>query len=340
MKSRIMFLSLLLLYTVVRAQDFLEPSSWCGNDPELPLSDFTYRYDCWDGHPRQGILAWRNDTLFFAEFQHYEYIAMHQLRVPRNSVRLLEELTDAAIKTASHFHAEIMGLSLAELHDCCGNAAQLQSPLYGRSLELSHLLDSIIVCVMEGDTLGMSQLATKAYLLGCSFRRDYPFAYFRPYIGIGYNVPWNTDDAWDTRYAWVKPLIEQHDLFCSMMSNPCEPSMMLSGRYLKVCQPCDREVDSAMITRFALDRREEFVLLSRALCVSDFKPNPVEITISDTVTQRQCYIDEWHCRMLLPTSDNLSQVVAPSGGPGYYHGVSSSSWLPADERNFTPWWKF
>ena len=91
-----------------------------------------------------------------------------------------------------------------------------------------------------------------------------------------------------------------------------------------------------MISQFALDRREEFVLLSRTLFVGGYEPK-VEITLSDTVTQRQCFVNEWHCYMLLPTGDRLTDIVPPTG-QGYFLGTSCSSWHIEDAQTFTPWW--
>lgn len=338
MKRVLLFIGLMAPFAL-QAQDFLESANWCGSDPEEPLYDFSSRYCCWDGHKNQGILAWRNDTLFFAEHQHYTFIKMHQLIVPQQWMKSIDAMAEAAVKTASYFHTELIGASLAYLyHDY--HAACLQSPVYGRAVELSRLFDSVIVGVMEGDTLLLHRMATAAQRLGCSFRSDYPLIHFRPTVGVSYRTAsgwWPNDQENERIKRWLAPLIEHHDWFTGSSATCCEPGMMLNGRYVKVCQQCDRDVDSAMIVSFALGRREEFVSLSRALCVSDYHPRPVEITFSDTVTQRQCFVNQWRCYMLLPTTDRLTDIVPPSG-QGYFLGTSCSLWHREDEQTFTPWW--
>ena len=339
-----LFIVMLLLPLALPAQDFLQPASWCGNDTTLPLADYYKRYDCWDGHHHQGILAWRNDSIFFAEFHHYEFVEMHQLSVPLQWVLMLDELAEAAIRTTSHFYGDITGASLAYLYHYCG-AARLDSPQYGRALELSRIFDSIIVAVMDGDTVLMRRQVTVASHLGRSFRSDYPMVCFRPSIGISYSEThdggplWSGDDEhWKKRHAWLKPLCKQHDLFGGVSSTCCEPGMFLDGTYLCVYQQCDREVDSAMIVGFALDRREEFTLLSRILCIEGYHPKVV-ITLSDTVTQRRCYIDAYRCRMLLPSTDRLSNVTVPQGR-GIFIYTSAGEWARLDENEFYRWWQW
>ena len=287
-----------------------------------------------------GRLAWRDDTLFFAEYQHYEFVKIHQLIVPQQWVQSIDALAKAAVKTATYFHTEQTGASLAYLYHSC-HAACLQSPVYGRSVELSLLFDSVIMGVMEGDTLLLHRMATTAQRLGISFRSDYPLVHFRPRVDVSYRTSsgWWPNDQEDKKIQrWLAPLLEHHDWFTSRSTTCCVPGMMLNGLYVHVFQQCDRDVDSAMIVSFALSRREEFVALSRTLCVNDYHPCPVEIILSDTVTQRQCFVNQWHCYMLLPTTDRLTDI-APPIGQGYFLGTSCSTWPLKDAQTLTPWWK-
>lgn len=339
--KRIVLTACLLLSIPLQAQDFLQPDTWWYIDTTMPLNDYRYQYQIDEFHTPTGILAWQNDTIAFAEFRHYEFYKLYTMKVSRKWVKTLEEMADAAVMTANHFAGEITGLSLSQLRTP-NKAAINRSPIYGRALKLDQLMDSIAQAVMQGDSTLLYRQAFTAHLLGCDFRRDYPLSWYRPSVGIGYAYHGEFDfDAKEQeqnkRWQWLRPLTEQHDLFQSSSSiGGSAPSMILSGRYLDVTQLCDREVDSVMINRFALDRREQFVLLSRALCVDGYEPK-VEITLCDTVTQRRCYVDEWRCRMLLPPTDSLSAVSVPMG-QGSFVGASPNGWLPAEEKDFKRWW--
>lgn len=335
--KRVLLLIALMAPFSLQAQDFLTPDTWWFDDTIMPLNDYRYQYMCDDHHTPTGILAWQNDTIAFAEYRHYEYYRLYVMKAPRHWVKALEQLADAATMTANHFVGEWMGISLTQLR-VPGRAATNNSPTYGRALQLDSLMNKITTSVMQNDSASMYWHIIAASNLGSSFRSDYPLSWYRPDIGIGFTPRHHeVDKEYDMRFHWIKPLIKQHELFSSGGSfGDSGPSMALNGRYLKVTQQCNNEVDSIMISQFALDRREEFVLLSRTLFVGGYEPK-VEITLSDTVTQRQCFVNEWHCYMLLPTGDRLTDIVPPTG-QGYFLGTSCSSWHIEDAQTFTPWW--
>lgn len=335
-----LFLVLLLLNSLtLQAQDFLTPDTWWFDDTIMPLNDYRYQYMCDEHRTPRGILAWQNDTIAFAEYRHYEYYRLYVMKAPRHWVKTLEQLADAATMTANHFVGEWTGISLTQLR-VPERAATNNSPTYGRALQLDSLMNKITTSVMQNDSAAMYRHIIAASNLCSSFRSEYPLSWYRPVIGIGFTP--RTHEAnkeYDMRFHWIKPLIKQHELFSSGGSlGGSSPSMDLNGRYLKVTQQCNSEVDSIMISQFALDRREEFVQLSRTLFVGGYEPT-VEIALSDTVTQRQCFVNEWHCYMLLPTSDRLTDIVPPDG-QGYFLGTSPASWLPVDEQKVKKWWKW
>ena len=345
--KRVLLLIALMAPFSLQAQDFLTPDTWWFDDTIMPLNDYRYQYMCDEHQTPTGILAWQNDTIAFAEYRHYEYYRLYVMKAPRHWVKTLEQLADAATMTANHFVGEWMGISLTQLR-VPGRAATNNSPTYGRALQLDSLMYKITTSVMQNDSASMYWHIIAASNLGRSFRSDYPLSWYRPTIVLGYMVSDDKGGHWfpgvdgdrsemDKRNAWLKPLLEQHDLFGGSTYMGESPLMGLKGRYLKVYQYCDRDVDSAMIVSFVLDRREEFVALSRTLFVNDHHPCPVEIILNDTVTQRQCFVNEWHCYMLLPTSDRLTDIVPPDG-QGYFLGTSCSSWHIEDAQTFTPWW--
>lgn len=341
--KKLLLVLFLLQSLALRAQDFLAPSTWWFDDTIMPLNDYRYKYMSDEHLTPTGILAWQNDTIAFAEYRHYEYYRQYVMKAPRHWVKTLEQMAEAATMTANHFVGDIVGASLSFL-STPGRVAENNSPVYGRAVQLDSLMNEIIAAVMQNDTASMYGNIIEAYNLGYSFRRDYPLSWYRPSVGIGYSYRGSFDiEAMEReqnkRWQWIKPLIEQHDLFCPFSSSGGDaPSMILDGRYLRVTQRCDREVDSAMINQFALERREEFVLLSRTLFVFSYEPKVI-ITLSDTVTQRRCYIDELHCRLLLPSSTHLLDVVIPDG-TGAFVGYATSGWESVDEKDLTKWWKW
>lgn len=342
--KRIALITCLLLPIPLQAQDFLQPDTWWYIDTIMPLNDYHYQYMCDEHRTPTGILAWQNDTIAFAEYRHYEYYRLYVMKAPRHWVKTLEQLADAATMTANHFVGEWMGISLTQLR-VPGRAATNNSPTYGRALQLDSLMNKITTSVMQNDSASMYWHIIAAHNLGRSFRLDYPLSWYRPGIGIGYAYRGKFDiDAMEQeqnkRWQWIKPLTEQHDLFrpyVSSIGNDA-PTIFLDGQYLKVTQQCNSEVDSIMTSQFALGRREEFVQLSRTLFVGGYEPK-VEITLSDTVSQRCCYIDELHCRLLLPSSTHLLDVVIPDG-PGTFVGYSTSGWERVDEKEFKKWWNW
>lgn len=347
--KRALLLIALMAPISLQAQDFLTPDTWWFDDTIMPLNDYRYQYKCDEHQTSTGILAWQNDTIAFAEYRHYEYYRLYVMKAPRHWVKTLEQLADAATMTANHFVGEWMGISLTQLR-VPGRAVTNNSPTYGRALQLDSLMNKITTSVMQNDSASMYWHIIAASNLGRSFRSDYPLSWYRPTILLGYMVSDDKGGLWfpgvdgdrsemDKRNAWLKSLLEQHDLFRGSTYMGESPLMGLKGRYLKVYQYCDRDVDSAMIVSFVLDRREEFVALSRTLFVNDHHPCPVEIILNDTVTQRQCFVNEWHCYMLLPTSDRLTDIVPPTG-QGYFLGTTPASWLPEDEQKVKKWWKW
>ncbi len=342
--KHVLLILTLLLPPVLQAQDFLKPACWYGyEDSPLPWSNFRYRFACVDHRKLTGELVWDNDTIAFAEYRHYEFHQLYVMKVPRHWVRTLEQLADDATMTANHFVGEITGLSLSFLTTPT-RAAVNNSPFYGRALQLDTLMDKIIAAVIHNDSAALSRHILDAKHLGSDFRRAYPLSWYRPSVGIGNEYRGKALDIDDMeregikRLRWIRPLTEQHDLFQAFNPIGSGTSMFLDGKYLKIILLCDREVDSVMINQFALEHRSEFVLLSRRLFVDGYEPKVV-ITLSDTVTQRRCFIDGWRCRMLLPSSIHLLDVNIPDG-PGSFVGCDTNGWMQVEEKEFKKWWEW